>query len=103
MKQLFACFLLMVFVFATLPVREIGKLLVKGQMTEEVQDHDDCGEDADCMKVLKEQDLYVHHVYASHTLPQQIYTQKVATAIHCAEALPEHFVSRVQTPPPDRA
>lgn len=47
MRLILASFLLTIFSFQILPIRAIGKILFKAQLTEELHEHEEDAEDAD--------------------------------------------------------
>jgi hypothetical protein len=98
MKNPLAYIFLFIFSFQVLPVKEIGKILFKGQMTEEIHEtsHDDIGSGK-----IKKADLKVF--LKSETLASVRYlSSKLTVAIHETERLPRHFVPDILTPPPNR-
>jgi hypothetical protein len=98
MKNLLAYIFLFIFSFQVLPVKEIGQILFKGLMTEEIHEasHDDSGS---CK--LKKADLKVFYKPETSASVQYL-SSKLAVAIHEAERLPRHFVPDIITPPPNR-
>lgn len=103
MKRFLAYIFLAIFSFQVLPVKELGKILFKGQMTEEV--HENCNiESDDCpdSKVKKEGDpskfLYTHQQNIAIEL-------HINAIVHAAVLntgnLPSHFVPDIATPPPN--
>jgi hypothetical protein len=104
MKHFVAYIFLIVFSFQVLPVKELGKVLFKGQMTEEV--HESCGADCsnDCpvSKIKKESEYgNILHVAQESIALQSYINSKLHTAIHNTEILPKHFVADITTPPPN--
>ncbi len=101
MKKVFAYFFVLVFLFSVLPVREIGKLLGKGQTTEEVHSDDCTGDDDGLCKVKKEMDPFTEVVSETTVAALLDLTNKIQVAIHQASILPDHFTPNIPTPPPD--
>lgn len=102
MKKLFAYIFAIVLLFSVLPVREIGKLLGKSQTTEEVHSDDMQDDDVDLAgKIKKEIDPFISH--SSHQEEDILvcYNHSVQVAIHGASILPDHYIPRIPTPPPN--
>jgi hypothetical protein len=104
MKHLVAYIFLIVFSFQVLPVKELGKMLFKGLLTEEVHEHcnaDDC-DDCPVSKIKKESEYNdMLHVAQESIALQSYINTKLHTAIHKTESLPKHFVADITTPPPN--
>lgn len=100
MKQILAYIFLFIFSFQVLPVKELGKLLFKGQMTEEIHEYT-VTDDAPGSKLKKEGDPL--HLNGGHAYDARIKgtTALVITALHMAERLPKHHVVDIFTPPPN--
>jgi hypothetical protein len=101
-KKLFAILFVFVLLFSVLPVREIGKLLGKQQTTEEVHNDDmPAGDDDFGGKIKKEIDPFL--VFEMHEQSDILnsYNNKVLVAIHGASILPDHYIPRIPTPPPN--
>jgi hypothetical protein len=98
MKKFLAYIFLFIFSFQVLPVKEIGQILFKGLMTEEI--HETVDENSGSSKLKKEPaKLY----FKAESLASIKYlTKKIQTAIHESESLPRHFVPDILTPPPNR-
>ncbi len=74
----------------------------KGQTTEEVHNDDAPGPDNDLAgKVKKEIDPFTEMFFAEETNIIESYNHKVLVAIHGTSVLPDHFVPRIPTPPPN--
>jgi hypothetical protein len=104
MKHFVAYIFLIVFSFQVLPVKELGKALFKGQMTEEVHEtcDSDCSDDCPVSKVKKESEFGTILHIAQESIALQSYINcKLHTAIHNTESLPKHFVDDITTPPPN--
>lgn len=97
MKKFLAYIFLFIFSFQVLPVKEIGQILFKGLMTEEI--HETVDETSGNSKVKKEPaKLY----FKAEALASAKYlTRKIQIAIHESESLPRHFVPDILTPPPN--
>jgi hypothetical protein len=99
-KQFLAYIFLFVFSFQVLPVKELGKLLFKGQMTEEVHESG-CMDDSGCAKIKKGSEPCRLADY-SFSVNESVYIDtKVNIAIHISELLPAGFVPDILTPPPN--
>ena len=100
MKIFFTYLLLTIFSFQVLPVKEIGKLLYKGFMTEEIQDNECSNEEHKVNIIKKEAEVYKPgYIYA--TLNAKGFSRLVTLAIKQAEHLPRQFVPDILTPPPN--
>ena len=103
MKHWVAYFFLFIFSFQVLPVKEIGKILFKNQLTEEVKEsgcEDGC--DGETSKLKKEGDpLQRIHWEDQQVARLQHLSHSLQTAIHEAERLPIHHVGEILTPPPN--
>ncbi len=95
MRKVIACIFLTIFSFQILPVKELGKLLFKSVMTEEVIGHD---VDVDG-KVKKEIDFYT---FAPEKAPHtDVLGAKISVAIHYSDGLQDCHVPDILTPPPN--
>lgn len=101
MKKFIAYIFIIVFLFSVLPVREIGKLLGKQQTTEEVHSDDAPDSDDFAGKVKKEIDPFTEAGFYTEADILGSYNHKVQVAIHGSSVLPDHFVPRIPTPPPN--
>lgn len=102
-----SCLLMALFSLQQLPVKELGKLLLKKACTE--QSGDDEGnagnDDPPTPKQFKEKedtDKCYPAPLLFHTR-EVIVEHRVETALHEAERLVPHFVPEILTPPPNRA
>lgn len=102
MKLWVSYLLIILFSLQQLPVKELGKLLVKKSTTEQVQDSDEANnEDTPAPKQFKEDPLkYCLHPVSFH-LKEIIITHRVETALHEAHQFIPHFVPDIVTPPPN--
>lgn len=104
MKKLLAYIFLIIFSTQVLPVKEIGKILYKGQITEEeVHTCSEGCEDSNALKLKIEGDPFHHterQLFQAHARVAFL-TQQINTAIHHAEHIPIHFVPDILTPPPN--
>jgi hypothetical protein len=92
---------LIVFLFSVLPAREIGKLLGKQQTTEEVHDDDAPDGDDFAVKLKKETDPFTESAFYTEADMAGSYNHKMQVAIYGSSVLPDHFVPRIPTPPPN--
>ena len=101
MKLLLSYFLIILFSLQSLPVKELGKLLVKKSATEQVQDADEEMEKEASSKQWKEynQKLYLHS--PSYVFHATFTALKVAIALQDAGIIRPHFVPDIPTPPPN--
>lgn len=96
MKKWLAYIFLIIFSFQVLPVKEIGKILFKGQMTEEIHESHT---DESCNKLKKNEP---YKLYDAEIVARiQYFESKIQTAIHEAERLPKDYVPDIFTPPPN--
>ncbi|MBS1773134.1 MAG: hypothetical protein JST82_09740 [Bacteroidetes bacterium] len=100
MKTVIAYIFLFIFSFQVLPVKELGKLLFKGQMTEEVHEAD-CSDDAPGAKIKKEPEPFKLQQDCRFDYISHFADVKATLAIHLAQQLPAHFVPDILTPPPN--
>lgn len=102
MKKILACIFLAVFTLQVLPVKELGKILYKGLMTEEIHEVEAEGKtgDAGSFKWKKQNNEYSLDVSTAHQ--RAVYLTSMAhLAIVHAENLPERYVPDIPTPPPN--
>lgn len=97
MRQLLATIGLVIFFFQIVPVKELGKLLSSGQMTEELQHNNATGKNNLNEEVHKK-------LFIPYTYPLQ-FASVLRTNAHCAfitdEALIKYLGLEVPTPPPN--
>ena len=102
MKQLLAYVFLFIFSFQVLPVKELGKLLSTGQMTEEIQE---AGTNGDISPETKAKKGHEQFKPGENGLNFQArincLTGKILAAIQIAENLPLQFIPDIVTPPPN--
>ena len=107
MKVWISLLLIALFSLQQLPVKELGKLLVKKSCTEQSTDDEAAtGDDApNPSKQLKEKadlDKYCTTPFLLHT--REVATRhRIETALHEAQRLMPHFVPEILTPPPNVA
>jgi hypothetical protein len=100
MQKLIAYLFLFIFSFQVLPVKEIGGILYKQLLTEEIHEGKTCSDDIPPSKLkpglepflLSEPGYYAQNRY---------FGCNVITALHRAESIPISHVSDIFTPPPD--
>lgn len=100
MKVLLAYIFLFIFSFQVLPVKELGKILCKGQMTEEVHESGECGDDGPCAKVKKGTELFKLSETEYTAVDYYLHTS-VLTAIHYAEDMNTQHIPDIFAPPPN--
>jgi len=100
MRPLLASVFLLIFSFQIIPVKEIGKILYKGQITEEeVHVHSDAGKH---IKGKKGCDLVYHPHTAGENISRIVcYANLLRTVLAMTERLPNEYVPEVSTPPPN--
>lgn len=97
MRQLLATIGLIIFFFQIVPVKELGKLLSSGQMTEEIQNNSTAGNSGLNEEVHKK-------LFIPYTYPLQFASDIDASAHRFPltdEALVKHLGLEVPTPPPN--
>ncbi len=102
MRRFLALIFLIIFSFQVLPLKAIGKLLAKGQTTEEVQE-DGAGIDDFDGKVVKFQEEQNFASHSNNNLAASVryFNEKLTALIHMAEKLPLVHVTKIPSPPPD--
>ena len=78
-----------------LPVRQLGKLLFKNGITEELS-HDDCS--PDCKEHFPFKKDFIHADQPAHVWIAEF---KALQYIHFADVLPVPFAGDIHTPPPN--
>ena len=101
MRQLIAYIFLFTFSFQMLPVKEIGAILFKGQMTEE--EAHTCGAKGDNTnsKLGKFNDFLDNGLSDGHLSRIVFYNNSLSVALSMAEKLPMGFIPDIPTPPPN--
>lgn len=102
-KQYIAYVFLIIFSFQVLPVKELGNMLFKGQITDEKLEIDVDSDDCPLSKLKKDEDFKFHTpgFQTPGVAAMQYVHAKVAIAIHASEILPLWHVPDVLTPPPN--
>lgn len=103
-KKWLAYILFIIFSFQILPVKELGKLLCKGQLTEEVQEEAlaDTEEEPAGAKLKKEAEQFkFHNSTIEFVARTQYYGHNIMVAIHEADHLPLVYLPDIPTPPPN--
>jgi hypothetical protein len=98
LRHLIAYFFILVFSLQLLPIKEIGEILFKGQITEE-EVHGQHAEDNTKLKKQHEPNPFL--ASSNNTGRITYLSQMIRTVIHSAETLPPHFVPEIITPPPN--
>jgi hypothetical protein len=103
MRNLLAIFLLLIFSIQALPVKLIGKSLVKNQQTEEVKgdcddDCDDCDDD-DLSKEEKYNEVTQHYNIGISFSTPNLKTKR--TCYYSNDRLPNSHVRDIHCPPPN--
>lgn len=103
MKNCLAIFCLLIFSIQVLPIKQIGAILFKGQITEELHQHHDNSSSDTPIKLKKDGDpLNGYFLAANQNLSRNLYLgNKLHTAFHAAERLPVCHVSDIFAPPPN--
>ncbi|MBL7692784.1 MAG: hypothetical protein JNM41_14420 [Flavipsychrobacter sp.] len=99
MKKVLACIFLIIFSIQCLPVKAIGKILAKSQLTEEVKQ--DCNSED-----LVDDDDILHDLYFSpdtQYFPSEINDVEGYRNYHSLEChLPNWHIKDIHCPPPNR-
>jgi len=92
-----------IFSLQIIPVKEIGKILFKGQITEEeVHGYSGVGEGDESPKLKKDSDPPFHHKLIFQDDARAAFlAHEINTAIHLAEHIPDYHVPDILTPPPN--
>lgn len=100
MRHFLAYVFLIIFSFQVLPVKEIGKILFKAQMTEEIHEAGHSSDDGPSAKLKKDSDFFKLMEHENIAIMQYI-AATVNTAIHLSDRLPRQHVPDILTPPPN--
>lgn len=104
MKRIVATIFLLIFSFQILPVKEIGRILFKGQITEEeVHTGDDGDASADSgFKMKKDCEFYhEYNDWNEHHALIAFHNYTLSIALIASDYLPEAFIPDIPTPPPN--
>ena len=103
MKKLLAYIFLFIFSFQILPVKELGKMLFKNQLTEEIKETGDAeGESGESLKLKKDSDPFHHSEWSGeNTARIKHLSDFLDVVFHEAERLPSHHIAEIPTPPPN--
>ena len=101
MKQIIACLFLAIFSFQVLPVKEIGKMLFKGQITEE-EVHNWGGplEEVPSKHKKDGEPLYYNKEFQA-AARSEFLTHQLRLALMHSERLPMEHIPDIVTPPPN--
>lgn len=105
-RNVIAFICLFIFSLQMLPLKEIGAILFKGQITEEeVHGWDKADGDGSLLKLKKEGDPFDHNITGiiQNDFRTSHLSHQLHTAILTAENIPPHFVPDILTPPPNTA
>ena len=100
MRRLLASVFLFLFSFQIMPVKEIGKVLFNGLMTEEIHETSGEGDNSGSKqkKGFKPLNLFSNE---SQTAQSIFFDKASDLAIQEAERLPNNFIPDIFTPPPN--
>jgi hypothetical protein len=106
-KRWLAYFFLVIFSIQALPVKALGKYLVKRQLTEEVKGDcdgddatDDSADDTEDDNIEGVKDFYMHHPDHNPAL-LNFASIKLRTSHSCEEDVPKSHVADIHCPPPN--
>lgn len=100
-KKVLALFFLLIFSFQVMPVKEIGKILFKGTMVEEIHETAPDGGDETSSKVKKGKEPFAPQAYAFS--PALLLLQGSGLGILTPENLSKQHIPDIITPPPNAA
>jgi hypothetical protein len=98
MRHWLAYLFIIIFSFQVLPVKELGELLVKGTMTEEIHE---AGVAEDGGKLKGKSEAFKLVFVNNFGERNRFLSHEVHTAIHKSERLPHTFIPDIITPPPN--
>jgi hypothetical protein len=102
MKRYIAFFCFLLFSFQVIPVKEIGELLFKGQITEEeIHSSGNQQSEAPNAKLKKDGDNTYYYNFTQYNSRIEYANLRSDIAIQQAEKLPVSFVADIVTPPPN--
>ena len=104
MKVFLASFFLLIFSMQVIPVKEIGKLLYKGVMTEE-RHETECGDDMNdiCCKVKQDDPLPLLNPIHNDWFHIFIPDTEVLSNLLVPDNLSKQYIPDILTPPPNAA
>jgi len=81
-----------------LPLKQVGKVLFKSQLTEEVSHADECGDTDEAL-----QQLFFPEFFNGHPVPDtsEYLGTVIRTYIHLSESVPDQHASDIFAPPPN--
>lgn len=95
MRKLLAYLFLVIFSFQILPIKEVGGILFKGLLTEEIHETLTGADENPHSKTKKRTETLEVFLSNVHLKSQ------IQTAMQCQEHLPSPFVPDIPTPPPN--
>ncbi len=108
MRKFIAYIFVFIFFISATPVREIGKLLAKGQLTEEVQsddsttgDDDQGDDDSDIFKVKQSFEFIVSTEPIEQNVSYVVEETNTKYAIPFELSFNHQHYKQIQSPPPD--
>ncbi len=102
MRKIIAYIFLLIFSFQVVPVKELGKILFKGQITEEeVHNWGGTSEEPIPSKHKKDGDPFYYNANFQETARSKFLSHQLNLALHCAERIPRWHVPDIVTPPPN--
>lgn len=105
MRAVLATIFLLIFSFQVVPVKEIGKLLFKGALTEEIHETEFDNDDADNTgnEVKKGSDPYPPQKLHAHFNKWMVRTGNSLLGVNTPEHVSKQFIPDIPTPPPNEA
>lgn len=103
MKTLLASLILLIFSMQVLPVEEIGKLLFKKALVEEIGDAEYSSDDSSPeSNIKKDNDPYTYHKHYTQ-FSKWILANGINIALISTEQCAKQFIPDIPTPPPNCA
>lgn len=101
MKKILAIIFLTIFSLQVLPVRELGKMLYKGMLAEEIHEVEGKAEDLTTFKWNKKHTECVGYSHDAAHMRDVYLTAMVQLAIYNAAHVQRQYIPDITTPPPN--
>lgn len=99
MRRLLAYIMLTIFSFQIIPIKEIGKILFKSQLTEEI--HEVCEDDCEAGDFKFKETIAFKGSAISYINQEHYFQCKLVVAIHMAAQLDHQHFPDIFVPPPN--
>jgi hypothetical protein len=100
-RKWIAYIFIMIFSLQVVPVKEIGKILFKGQITEEEVHGYALEENDDSPKLKKDGEPFDYSELSQNEARSASLSHEISTAMHSVAHLPDYHVPDILTPPPN--